>query len=121
MTPSLSICRTCPRDDPASGNFGHALYARLETRLKARGIGLLLVNCLGSCKRPGAIALDSPDKARVRFSGLAIEDADPIVSAIDAYVICSKVVPAIQAASPSLVSRISAISPKISLMADQMI
>ena len=120
MSPSLSICRTCPRGDPASGNFGDNLHARLETRLKARGVGLIVVTCLGSCKRPGVIAFDSPDKARVRFSGLAIEDAEPIVSAFDAYVACSNIVTALQAVNSCLLFRISAISPKINLTANQM-
>lgn len=112
MHDSVSICRTCPRDQHDSGALGYAIARKLGERLARLGIGVLMVNCLGACKQPGVVALDSPLKDRIRFSGLCVDDAELLSTAVDAYVASRPGQFDLQALPVILRKRLSAVSPK---------
>lgn len=107
----VSICRTCPRNSPESGAFGLLLSNRLKSRLESRGIRMLMVTCLGSCRQSGTIVLDAPAKYRVRFADLSVADADMIATIIDAYVGSSSGELDEQALGP-MRKNLSAVAPK---------
>ena len=109
---SVSICRSCPRDRRDSGSFGPAVADRLRGELNKRGVAVLMVTCLGSCKTPGAVALDAPDKDRLRVSDLCTADVEPLLNLVDAYLASPTGLLDPQHFPSSLRSRISAISPK---------
>lgn len=75
----------------------------------------MMVQCLGSCRRPCAVAFDAPEKARIRFSGLAVQDADKLVQAAFQYAQCNAELPSHSAFPLALQSSISAIAPKLAL------
>ena len=77
---------------------------------------MLMVTCLGSCKQPGAIALDSPWKDRLRFSWLDANDFAPVVGAVETYRAASAGPIELDNFPTSLRSRISAVSPKHALI-----
>jgi predicted metal-binding protein len=109
---SVSICRTCPRYLHESGAFAMIFGEGMRAALHKRGVPLLMVTCLGSCKQPGAIALDSPWKDRLRFSRLNADDIEMLICAVDTY----RAAPAgridLDKLPPTLRSRLSAVSPK---------
>jgi len=110
---SVSICRTCPRDRRDSGVWGLALAQRLRQPLAARGIDLLMVNCLGACTHPCTLALDAPAKDRLRFSGLSADDETSLQQVVDAYSLSTLGRLDLQTLAPSLQMRLSAVSPKL--------
>jgi predicted metal-binding protein len=73
---------------------------------------MLMVTCLGSCKEPGAIALDSPQKDRLRFSRLDAGDIAPVVAAVDVYRATSTGHIDLDNLPLSLRARLNAVSPK---------
>jgi predicted metal-binding protein len=109
---SVLICRTCPRNRNESGAFGIILAEGIRAALRERGVRVLMVTCLGSCKQPGAVALDSPGKERLRFSGLSAVDIEPLIGAVDVYQAASSGRMDIDKFPTSLRSRLSAVSPK---------
>jgi len=109
---SVSICRTCPRDRRESGSFGIILAEGIRAALLERRVRMLMVTCLGSCKHPGAAALDSPWKERLRFSRLSAVDIEPLIGAVDVYQATSSGRIDIDKLPTSLRSRLSAVSPK---------
>lgn len=109
---TIAICRTCPRDTPQSGTFGLQLRAAVSSKLAGSGINIMMVQCLGSCLTPCAVAFDAPDKARIRFSDLAVQDADVLSQAAFQYAQFNAAVPSRNAFPMALQSRISAIAPK---------
>ena len=84
---TLLICRTCPRYDAATGDFGRAIIAVLAH--DHPGLAIRNVQCLGGCPEDGVAALDGPGKARVRFNGLDVADADALVQAAAAHDACA--------------------------------
>jgi predicted metal-binding protein len=112
---SVSICRSCPRYRQDCGSFGRAVADRLAGELNKRGVAVLMVTCLGSCKTPGAIALDAPRKDRIRVSDLCTADAEPLLKLVDAYLASPTGRLDLQHFPSSLRARVSAISPKINL------
>jgi predicted metal-binding protein len=109
---TIAICRTCPRDTPQSGTFGLELRAAIRSKLADNGISIMMVQCLGSCRRPCAVAFDAPYKARVRFSDLAVQDSGLLIQAALQYAQFNAVSPSHEAFPKVLQSRISAIAPK---------
>jgi predicted metal-binding protein len=89
------------------------LAAGIRAALSERGVRVLMVTCLGSCKQPGAVALDSPWKDRLRFSRLKADEIEPIIGAVDVYQATSSGRINIDKLPPSLRSRLSAVSPKV--------
>jgi predicted metal-binding protein len=105
----LLLCRTCPRYDRfETGNFGR----HLGSALAERGIEVRNVVCLGGCREHGAVAMDGPGKARVRFTGLGEDEAATIAEAASAYDASDSGVPSEWEVPPGLVDRISAVTPK---------
>jgi predicted metal-binding protein len=101
------------RDSEASGCFSNILVPYLERHFNALGVAVFLVTCLGSCKQPGAIAMDSPYKARLRFSGLTVEDVDQIIGLMEAYVASSNGMLPFQSINRCLQKYLTAVSPKL--------
>ena len=77
---------------------------------------MLMVTCLGSCKQPGTIALDSPWKDRIRLSWLNADDFELVAGAVEVYRATSAGRIELDNFPPSLRSRISAVSPKPGLI-----
>ena len=109
---TIAICRTCPRDTPQSGAFGLELRAAVRSKLAGNGINVMMVQCLGSCRRPCAVAFDAPEKARIRFSDLVLQDAGVLIQAALQYAQFTDVLRDHHAFPKTLQSRISAIAPK---------
>jgi predicted metal-binding protein len=82
---TVAICRTCPRDQPRSGEPGLALYNEMKETLTSQGMTVMMVHCLGSCRKPCAVAFDAPEKPRVRLSGLNEADAANLIDAALEY------------------------------------
>ena len=78
---TVLVCTTCPRYDMAArGTFVDRFVAAYE-RVGAdadTAPTLRRVNCLGGCPRAGVAAVDGPQKARVRFTGLADANDDVV-------------------------------------------
>jgi predicted metal-binding protein len=114
---TLLICRTCPRYDlRASGEFGRRLavaVARLDPAVAVRN-----VQCLGGCPDHGVVAVDGPQKARVRFTGLSPSDAAAVLAAAVAHEACPTGVPGDWAVPAELAGRISAVTLKRAPWAD---
>src|SRR5690606_39456758 len=98
-------------DTPRSGQFGDALRSALRPRLEPEGIAVMMVECLGSCRRPGAVAFDAPDKARIRVSDLNSQDATALVRAALEYS-RGKYDAGPAAFPPGLRQKVSAVAPK---------
>jgi predicted metal-binding protein len=81
---TLSVCRTCPRGGIPETGLRERLRALLADTA-ASALQLLLVECVGSCPRPCAVAFDAPGKWRIRLSGLTPAHADDIVTALRSY------------------------------------
>ena len=110
----LLICRTCPRGQQTSEEPSVVLARQLGERCDSLGMELLRVNCLGACRQPCAVALDAPDKPRLRFSGLrASEDAASLDELIVAYRQSVTGDPTSLAIPAALRSALSAVSPKL--------
>jgi predicted metal-binding protein len=86
---TLLICRTCPRyDSRRTGDFGRAMVKAITESAAGDGIAVRTLQCLGGCPEDGVVAVDGPGKARVRFNGLAVGDADAVVRAAAAHDAC---------------------------------
>ncbi|WP_370551994.1 DUF1636 family protein [Haliea sp. E1-2-M8] len=109
---TIAICRTCPRDTPQSGTFGLELRAELRTRLADDGPSIMMVQCLGSCRKPCGVAFDAPNKARIRLSDIAVQDAGLLTQAARNYVHFGTALSSLNVFPMALRSRISAIAPK---------
>ena len=112
---SIAICRTCPRDTPLSGSFGTELRDAVWAELQDHGIEVLMVHCLGNCRVPCSVALDSPQKFRLRFSGIGIQDARDLIDTAIGYARSNHGIADDGAFVSALKSKISAISPKPSV------
>jgi predicted metal-binding protein len=109
---SLSICRTCPRDQSESGLPGDELLARLRPFAEREGIQLLRVACLGACRQPCSVALDAPEKPRLRFSGLRAQDSAAIEELMRRYRLSAEGLPDATTIPASLRAALTAVSPK---------
>jgi predicted metal-binding protein len=110
---TLLICRTCPRYDPtASGDFGRALTAAIAGNPLGDKVNIRNVQCLGGCPAAGVIAVDGPGKARVRFTGLDVDDTDAILDAVTAHDACPTGVPDEWEIPIELADRISSVTRK---------
>ena len=112
---SIAICRTCPRDTPLSGTCGTELRDAVRAELQNHGIEVLMVHCLGNCREPCSVALDSPRKFRVRLSGLDTQDARDLIDTAIGYARSKHGIADDGAFASALKSKISAISPKPSI------
>ena len=108
----VAICRTCPRDKPGSGEIGQAIYSRIKDQLTRNGVTVMMVHCLGSCRTPCAVALDSPAKPRVRLSGLNGVNADDLVDAALDYRHATSDDVSVSMLPGTLQRHVTAISPK---------
>jgi predicted metal-binding protein len=72
---------------------------------------LLLVECVGGCPKPCAVAFDAPGKWRIRFSTLTADDAEDLVSALHLYEGSADGYLTDEALPPGLRGHISARSP----------
>lgn len=109
----LLVCRTCPRyDNHRSGEFSKALENAFADDPATAGIEVRFVQCLGGCPRDGVVAVDGPGKARVRFSGLAPEDAEAIVQAARAHAACVSGAPGDWEIPSELAGRVSSVTLK---------
>ena len=113
---TLLICRTCPRyDTRATGNFGRRITAALtqiadnepDTTVSIRN-----VQCLGGCPDDGVVAVDGPQKARVRFTGLDESDAKAVYAAAVAHDACADGAPEGWEIPAELADRISSVTLK---------
>jgi predicted metal-binding protein len=113
---TLLICRTCPRyDTRATGDFGRRITAALtqiadnepDTTVSIRN-----VQCLGGCPDDGVVAVDGPQKARVRFTGLDESDAKAVYAAAVAHDACATGAPEGWEIPAELADRISSITLK---------
>ncbi|MGF6241821.1 MULTISPECIES: DUF1636 family protein [Paraburkholderia] len=109
---TVAICRTCPRDQPHSGAVGLSLYNEVKERLTGQGVTVMMVHCLGSCRKPCAAALDAPEKPRVRLSGLKVNDAADLISAALEYQQTASDDVSVTTLPAALQGHVSAISPK---------
>lgn len=114
---SIAICRSCPRDTPLSGACGAELREAVRAELQNHGIEVLMVHCLGNCRVPCSVALDSPRKYRIRLSGIDIQDAGDLIETAVAYARSKYGVADDGEFASALQSKISAISPKPSITA----
>jgi predicted metal-binding protein len=106
----LLICRTCPRDEPATGSFGVALDRAVADR--ADDVRVRHVPCLGGCPNAGNVALDSPGKPRVRFSRITPDDADAVLDAARRYDSSPEGMPGDWDVPSELAGRLTATTPK---------
>jgi predicted metal-binding protein len=91
--PTVAICRTCPRDTArasADGANPDGMAVQLRSALLADQhltgeIHIMMVQCLGACRRPCAAALSAPGKWRLRFEGLAPPILSDFIAATKAY------------------------------------
>ncbi|MEX2497206.1 MAG: DUF1636 family protein [Woeseia sp.] len=109
---TLAICRTCPRDTTETGNFGIALHELLKNELSGKAIEIMMVQCLGSCRMPGNVAFEAPDKTRIRLSGITLQDADWLLCAASNYVRTGDRLPDTELLPHALQLKISALAPK---------
>jgi predicted metal-binding protein len=109
---TVAICRTCPRDRPQSGEPGLALFNDVKERLTNEGMTVMMVHCLGSCKKPCAAALDAPAKPRVRLSGLKDVNATDLIDAALEYQKAISDNVSVTTFPAALRGHITAISPK---------
>jgi predicted metal-binding protein len=116
---TLLICRTCPRyDTRATGDFGRRITAALtqiadnepDTTVSIRN-----VQCLGGCPDDGVVAVDGPQKARVRFTGLDESDAKAVYAAAVAHDACADGAPEGWEIPTELADRISSVTLKRTL------
>jgi len=113
---TLLICRTCPRYDPrATGEFGRRLTAALAQVAENEPdnpIAIRNVQCLGGCPDDGVVAVDAPQKARVRFTGLDESDAKAVYAAALAHDACAPGAPGDWEIPAELAGRISSVTLK---------
>ena len=90
--PTVAICRTCPRDaaKPARADNPDGIAATLRAALFADRqltgeIDVLMVQCLGACRRPCAAALSAPGKWRLRFEDLSPGVVSDFIAATRVY------------------------------------
>ncbi len=108
----LLVCRTCPRDDRTSGDFGTAFDRAVAAAARERGVRVRHVPCLGGCPYSGNVGLDAMGKARVRFSSISPDDAGDLVDAASAYDASPSGTPGDWTVPPSLAPRLTAVTPK---------
>lgn len=108
----LLVCRTCPRDDRATGEFGTAFDRAVADTARARGVRVRHVPCLGGCPHPGNVGLDAMGKPRVRFSHLGPDDAEALVEAGAAYDASPTGTPGDWTVPAALAGRLTAVTPK---------
>ncbi|TFV89808.1 DUF1636 family protein [Blastococcus sp. CT_GayMR16] len=113
---TLLICRTCPRYDPrATGEFGRRLtaaIARVADNEPETTVAVRNVQCLGGCPDEGVVAVDGPQKARVRFTGLDESDAKAVFAAAVAHEACLTGAPEDWEIPAELADRISSVTLK---------
>jgi predicted metal-binding protein len=109
---TVAICRTCPRDTSQSGTLGLALYNEIKERLTSQGMTVMMVHCLGSCRKPCAAAFDAPEKPRVRFSGLKDANAADLIDAAQKYQQTPSDDVSVTTLPAALQGHVTAISPK---------
>ncbi len=113
---TLLICRTCPRyDTPATGEFGRRLTAALAQIAENEPdtpVAIRNVQCLGGCPDEGVIAVDGPQKARVRFTALDESDAKAVHAAALAHDACLTGAPQDWEIPAELADRISSVTHK---------
>ena len=83
LSHQLIVCRTCPRPDAVKEGLLVELRARTEDL--PEGFEMRVVECLGGCPWPHAVAFNAPDKWRVRLTGLAPLRAADVMRAAHAY------------------------------------
>ncbi|MGK5113529.1 MULTISPECIES: DUF1636 family protein [unclassified Geodermatophilus] len=113
---TLLICRTCPRYDPrATGDFGRRLtaaIAQVADNEPGTTVAIRNVQCLGGCPDEGVVAVDGPQKARVRFTGLDESDAKAVFAAAAAHDACPTGAPDDWEIPAELADRISSVTLK---------
>lgn len=110
---TLSICRTCPRDGPDTGKFGQAMREALGAELAAESIEVMMVHCLGGCRKPGNLAFDSPDKVRIRLSDISLQDAEWIIVTARQYIHADGPSASIAVVPSALQCKVTALAPKL--------
>jgi predicted metal-binding protein len=113
---TLFICSTCPRYDPrTSGEFGRRLTAAISQVAENEpdtAVAVRSVQCLGGCPDEGVVAVDGPQKARVRFTGLNESDAKAVFAAAVAHDACLTGAPEDWEIPAELADRISSVTLK---------
>ncbi len=113
---TLLICRTCPRyDSRATGEFGRRLTAALAQVAENepdKPVAIRNVQCLGGCPDDGVVAVDGPQKARVRFTGLDESDAKAVHAAAVTHDACATGAPEDWEIPAELADRISSVTRK---------
>jgi len=108
---TLSVCRTCPRGRAPEKELRDHLRGLLADAGATQDWQLLLVECVGGCPKPCAVAFDAPGKWRIRLGGLTLEDADDIISVLHLYERSADGYLADEVLPPGLRGHISARSP----------
>ena len=116
---TLSICRTCPRDTSETGQFGIELREALANELSGEAIQIMMVQCLGGCRKPGNVAFDAPDKVRIRLSDVTLKDANWLLNSALSYVRAGARLPSTDLFPQALQGKISAFSPKMARTSKQ--
>jgi predicted metal-binding protein len=109
---TVAICRTCPREQPHSGAVGLSLYNEIKEKLTSQGMTVMMVHCLGSCRKPCGVALDAPAKPRVRLSGLKEQNAADLINAALEYQQAAPEDVSVTTLPALLQRHVTAISPK---------
>jgi predicted metal-binding protein len=113
---TLLICRTCPRYDAhATGEFGRRLAAVITDIAQATpktAVAVRSVHCLGGCPDYGVVAVDGPQKTRVRFTGVDPTDAKAVYTAALAHAACATGAPEDWEIPAELADRVSAVTRK---------
>ena len=90
---TVAICRSCPRDTLVAATGGanpDGIALELRATLLAHDylasrIEILMVHCLGACRRPCAAALSAPGKWRLRFERLSRQVIADFIATAVAY------------------------------------
>ena len=117
--PTVAICRTCPRDmakPAARGENPDGMAAELRSALLADRhlmgeIDVLMVQCLGACRRPCAAALSAPGRWRLRFEDLSPRFVPDFVAAARVYQATRDGLLGDRDLLPSLRERLGALAP----------
>lgn len=104
---TLAVCRTCPRAQAAKND----MIGRLRDLPIPSGMRVLSVECLGGCPWPSAVALNAPDKWRLRLTRLRVTQAGDLLHAARVYLDSADGNLADDHLPPSLRGHISARSP----------
>ena len=118
---TLLICRTCPRyDTRTSGDFGRRLTAAIAAIAAVAAVAesdatvpaIRNVQCLGGCPDDGVVAVDAPQKARVRFTRIDESDVTALLAAAAAHDACLTGAPDDWEIPAELADRISSVTVK---------